>query len=133
MWELLGSWAFIWVLVVAVAIVLAVAWSRGSRSGISALVAVAVFGLTTVAGLAVSWLPQSVDGVTCIQSASPGDVNQVEFDDMTVRELQAEGIEVDKYACRDAVRSRYLLIAGGYVLVNLVVAAVIARRRPDLK
>ncbi len=130
-WEILGSWAFISVLVVAVAIVLAVAWSRGSRSRITAIVAVAVFGLTSVAGVAVSWLPVSVDGVTCVQSAEPDEINLVELDDVTLSELKAQGIEIAKYACRDAVRSRYLLIVGGYVVVNLAVAAVIARRRPD--
>mgnify|MGYP003467701542 FL=1 len=129
MWTLLGSWPFIVGLLSLVPFTLVVAWLRGGRGRSRGLIAVGFFIVTTVAGLFMMVLPMTIEDTTCIQTATPIGVNQADLDSVAAKELEGRGYDVNRFECRDALRTRYLGSVISYGLVNGVVAGALALRR----
>lgn len=94
------------------------------------IIAGGVFVSTVVIGGAMMLLPLTIDGMTCNHHATPAGVNHDDLDAKTAAELEAEGVPVSIHECRDALRTRYVGILGGFILVNALAAGVVSRKRP---
>lgn len=123
-WNVVGSWP----VVMAVFLVGAAALAGTARRSRRILVAAAVLSIATVGAWVATATPLTIDGATCNNRATPYGVNHTELDNRTAEELRESGVDVDRYACRDALRTRYVLTGAGYLVLTLGVAALVARR-----
>ncbi|GAA3527301.1 hypothetical protein AFL01nite_03790 [Aeromicrobium flavum] len=124
MWEILGSWPC----VVVVFAVGAAALARAARRSRRALIAVAVLVAATIGAWLATATPLTIDGTTCNNRATPYGVNHIELDAYSAKQLRESGVQVDRYECRDALRTRYLLAGAGYLVLTLGGAVLVARR-----
>lgn len=124
MWEIIGSWFVLISAVLVGAAALVLGWWRGERRLTTALVAT-LAGVIATLGLVVAVVtPVSADGATCTSRATPYGVNHVDVDAATAAETG-----IDRFACRDALRTRYLMGLVGFLVVTLVAGTAIGRSR----
>lgn len=128
MWDVIGSWPAVAVVVALGLAALLAAWWRSDRGVGATSIALAAFVVAGIGSTLAMTLPSTVDGTTCNQRATPAGVNRADLDAEAEAELRASGTEVDRYECRDAVRTRYLLAGAGYLVLTLGGAALVARR-----
>ncbi len=131
MWDFIGSWPFVVAVMLAAVALLVGSWFRSRRLAGRGVLAAAIFIVATLGATVVMNLSLTIDGTTCNNTATPTGVHAADFDERTEAELNAAGVESDRFECRDRLRTRYLLIGAGYLVVSLAGAAIVTRRRSD--
>jgi hypothetical protein len=128
MWGFIGSWAFVVLIFLVGAGLIGLGWYKSPRNPMRTLVAgLAIVVLTVTAGV-VMIMPVTNKGAICLNTATPSGVNHIELDSVTQRELQSETPGLSRFDCRNTLRTRYLSIAGGYLVLSLAAGTALSQR-----